>query len=472
MYFDFNDIEQQLVDAVEQASEKLGVNSYIVGGYVRDRIINRPTKDIDIVTVGDGIALAAATAKILGSRPPVIFKRFGTAMIEFADIEVEFVGARKESYSKDSRKPQVEPGSLEDDQNRRDFSINAMAYQVGGKESGTFLDPFDGVKDLDNRIIRTPNNPDITFSDDPLRMMRAVRFASQLDFEIDEETMAGIQRNVERIKIISQERITDELNKIILSPVPSIGWRLLLDTGLCKLIFPEFHALLGVDYVDGRGHKDNYFHTIEVLDNVAQVSADLWLRWAAVMHDIGKPRTKRFDAKAGWTFHGHEAVGANMTSGIFRRLRLPLDDKMKYVEKLVRLHLRPISLTKNNITDSAVRRLIFDAGEDIDDLMTLCQADITTKNASKMKQYLANYKLVKSKMAEVEEGDRLRNWQPPVSGEDIMKTFGIGPSRQVGDIKKAIREAILDGHIPNDPERAREYMIDFGKTLGLSKVVD
>ncbi len=472
MHFEFNDIEQKLVDAIYASAADLDTDAYIVGGYVRDRIINRPTKDIDVVTIGDGIALAKGTAKILGARPPVIFKRFGTAMIQFSGLEVEFVGARKESYSADSRKPHVTPGTLEDDQNRRDFSINAMAYQVSGEGSGTFLDPFDGVQDLENRVIRTPGSPDITFSDDPLRMMRAVRFASQLDFELDDETFAGIKRNVERIKIISQERITDELNKIILSPVPSIGWRLLLDTGLCELIFPEFYALRGVDYVDGRGHKDNYYHTIEVLDNVAQVSADLWLRWAAVMHDIGKPPTKRFDPKAGWTFHGHEAVGGNMTPKIFRNLRLPLDDKMKYVEKLVRLHLRPISLTKNNITDSAVRRLIFDAGDDIEDLMMLCQADITTKNASKMKQYLANYELVKSKMADVEEGDRIRNWQPPVSGEDIMKTFGISPSRQVGDIKKAIREAILDGDIPNDPVKAKEFMIDFGRSMGLSPVVD
>ncbi len=472
MYFDFNDSEEELLDAIHEASRLLDVDAYIVGGYVRDRIINRPTKDIDVVTVGDGIALAQETAKILKLKPPVIFKRYGTAMTKYKGFEVEYVGARKESYSADSRKPFVTPGTLEDDQNRRDFSINAMAYQINGEKRGAFLDPFDGIQDLDRRIIRTPNDPDITFSDDPLRMMRAVRFAAQLDFTIDDETMAGIQRNVERIKIISQERITDELNKIILSPVPSIGWRLLLDTGLCELIFPEFYALLGVDYVDGRGHKDNYYHTIEVLDNVAKVSADLWLRWAAVMHDIGKPPTKRYDPKAGWTFHGHEAVGANMTSGIFRKLRLPLDDKMKYVEKLVRLHLRPISLTKKNITDSAVRRLIYDAGEDIDDLMTLCQADITTKNASKMKQYLANYELVMSKMSEVEEGDKLRNWQPPISGEDIMKTFGISPSRQVGVIKKAIREAILDGHIPNEPDKAREYMIDFGKTLGLSPTVN
>jgi len=472
VYFDFNDIEQKLVDAVHSAANDLSIDAYIVGGYVRDRIINRPTKDIDIVTIGDGIALAEVTAKILGTRPPVIFKRYGTAMINFLGLDVEFVGARKESYSSDSRKPSVTPGSLEDDQNRRDFSINAMAFHIGGDENRAFLDPFDGLKDLENRVIRTPGDPDITFSDDPLRMMRAVRFATQLDFVIDDETFAGIKRNVDRIKIISQERITDELNKIILSPVPSIGWRLLLDTGLCELIFPEFYALLGVDYVDGRGHKDNYYHTIEVLDNVAEVSSDLWLRWAAVMHDIGKPTTKRYDPRAGWTFHGHEAVGANMTPTIFRNLRLPLDDKMKYVQKLVRLHLRPISLTKKSITDSAVRRLIFDAGDEIDDLMMLCQADITTKNASKMKQYLSNYELVKSKMADVEEGDRLRNWQPPISGEDIMKTFGISPSRQVGEIKKAIREAILDGDIPNEPIRAREFMIDFAKSLGLSPAID
>lgn len=470
MYLDFNRIEQELIDALEAVTSELSIDAYIIGGYVRDRILNRPTKDIDIVTTGDGIVLAQRVAQHLRIAPPAIFKRYGTAMIKYQELEVEFVGARKESYSPDSRKPSVVPGTLQDDQNRRDFSINAMAYQVNTEAYGTFLDPFNGLSDLQNRVIRTPGNPDVTFSDDPLRMMRAVRFAAQLDFDIDEETIEGIKRNVQRIKIISQERITDELNKIIMSPVPSIGWRLLLDTGLCELIFPEFYALKGVDYIDGRGHKDNYYHTIEVLDNVARVSSDIWLRWAAVMHDIGKPPTKRYHPKAGWTFHGHDAVGANMTPKIFRKLKLPLDEKMRYVQKLVKLHLRPISLTKKNITDSAIRRLIFEAGDDIEDLMTLCQADITTKNASKMKQYLANYELVKAKMSEVEEADQLRNWQPPIDGEEIMKTFGLAPCRQVGDIKTAIREAILDGVIPNDHDEAFRYMISVGEELGLKAI--
>lgn len=470
MDFSFNDIEQDVVDAIRKAANETSLDAYLVGGYVRDRILNRPTQDLDVVVVGDGILIANHVAKHLNLKRPTIFKRYGTAMLNYKGIDVEFVGARKESYSKDSRKPSVSPGTLEDDQKRRDFSVNAMAFKVSGEDFGAFLDPFDGLKDIEKRIIRTPNDPDITFSDDPLRMMRAVRFASQLDYDIDEETFGGIQRNVERIKIISQERITTELNKIIMSPIPSVGWRLLLTTGLCEIIFPEFYKLKGVDYVDGRGHKDNYYHTIEVLDNVARVSNDLWLRWAAVLHDIGKPRTKRFDKKAGWTFHGHDAVGANMTAKIFRKLKLPLDEKMKFVQKLVRLHLRPISLTKENISDSAIRRLLFDAGEDIDDLMSLCQADITTKNANKMRQYLSNYELVKKKMIEVEESDRMRNWQPPITGEEIMSTFGISPSRVVGDIKTAIREAILDGDLANDPEEAKVYMIKLGEKMGLSAV--
>lgn len=470
MDFSFNDIEQDVVDAIRKAANETSLDAYLVGGYVRDRILNRPTQDLDVVVVGDGILIANHVAKHLNLKRPTIFKRYGTAMLNYKGIDVEFVGARKESYSKDSRKPSVSPGTLEDDQKRRDFSVNAMAFKVSGEDFGAFLDPFDGLKDIEKRIIRTPNDPDITFSDDPLRMMRAVRFASQLDYDIDEETFGGIQRNVERIKIISQERITTELNKIIMSPIPSVGWRLLLTTGLCEIIFPEFYKLKGVDYVDGRGHKDNYYHTIEVLDNVARVSNDLWLRWAAVLHDIGKPRTKRFDKKAGWTFHGHDAVGANMTAKIFRKLKLPLDEKMKFVQKLVRLHLRPISLTKENISDSAIRRLLFDAGEDIDDLMSLCQADITTKNANKMRQYLSNYELVKKKMIEVEESDRMRNWQPPITGEQIMSTFGISPSRVVGDIKTAIREAILDGDLANDPEEAKVYMIKLGEKMGLSAV--
>ncbi len=468
MDFSFNDIEKETIDAVRKAADELSLDAYLVGGYVRDRIINRPTQDLDIVVVGDGIAIANRTAKILNQKQPTIFKRYGTAMFNYKGLDLEFVGARKESYSSDSRKPSVIPGTLVDDQKRRDFSINAMALKLSGSDYGVFLDPFDGMSDIENRIIRTPNDPDLTFSDDPLRMMRAVRFACQLDYDIDDVTLGGIQRNVERIKIISQERITTELNKIIMSPVPSVGWRFLLTTGLCEIIFSEFFKLKGVDYVDGKGHKDNYFHTIEVLDNVARVSNNLWLRWAAVLHDIGKPRTKRFDNKVGWTFHGHDAVGANMTPKIFRKLKLPLDDKMKYVQKLVRLHLRPISLTKENISDAAIRRLLFDAGDDIDDLMILCQADITTKNASKMQRYLANYELVKQKMIEVEENDRIRNWQPPISGEEIMETFGIPPSRTVGDIKTAIREAILDGELANDPNEAKVFMLKLGDEMGLT----
>ncbi len=468
MDFTFNIKEQAIIDAIRAVADELKVDAYLVGGYVRDRILNRSTQDLDVVVVGDAISLSEMVAKKLNIKRPTIFKRYGTSMILYKGLDVEFVGARKESYSPDSRKPSVVPGTLEDDQKRRDFTINAMAIKVSGSDYGSFLDPFDGMKDIDERLIRTPGDPDITFSDDPLRMMRAVRFASQLDYDIEPITFGGIERNAERIKIISQERITTELNKIILSPIPSIGWRLLLTTGLCKLIFPEFYALKGVDYLDGKGHKDNYFHTIEVLDNVSRVSTDLWLRWAAVMHDIGKPRTKRFDKKAGWTFHGHDAVGANMTPKIFRKLKLPLDDKMKYVQKLVRLHLRPISLTKEDISDSAIRRLLFDAGEDIEDLMALCQADITTKNAAKMQRFHANYELVKQKMIEVEEQDKMRSWQPPVSGEEIMETFGIPPSRQVGDIKLAIREAILDGHVPNEPIAAKKYMLKLGQEMGLS----
>lgn len=466
----FSKTEQRIIDAVKIAADELGLDVYLIGGCVRDKILNRPSKDLDIVAIGDGIGLAKRTAKELKVAPPKIFKRFGTAMINVGELEVEFVGARKESYSKDSRKPEVTPGTLADDQLRRDFSINALAVKVSGTDFGTFLDPFDGIKDLENKIVRTPTDPDKTFSDDPLRMMRAIRFASQLGFEIDEVTFEGIKRNATRIKIISQERITTELNKIINSPVPSVGFKLLLYTGLCEIIFPEFYRLKGAEYVDGKGHKDNYYHTIEVLDNVARSSDDLWLRWAAVLHDIGKPKTKRFDKKIGWTFHGHDAVGAYMVPKIFRRFKLPLDAKMSFVQKLVRLHLRPISLTKEEITDSAIRRLIFDAGDDIEDLMVLCEADITTKNAKKMARYLSNYELVKEKMAKVEEKDRLRNWEPPISGEVIMQTFNIPPSRQVGTIKVSIREAILDGLIPNEYDAAFGFMIEKGKEQGLSPI--
>ena len=460
---------KSLIHEISQIVVEHDFEAYIIGGYIRDIILKRSgkDKDIDIVCVGDGIALARKVAQGLNLRPPQVFKRFGTAMLRYKDTEIEFVGARKESYTRDSRKPEVTPGTLIDDQNRRDFTINALAISLNQIVELKVIDPFGGIADLlEHKILKTPLDPDRTFSDDPLRMMRAIRFASQLDFRINPETFEGIKRNAHRISIVSQERITVELNKIVLSPKPSVGFALLDECGLIDLVFPTMANLRGVDYVDGRGHKDNYYHTIQVLDNVAVKTEDLWLRWAAIMHDIGKPRTKRFNNKTGWTFHGHDAVGANMTPKIFKRLKLPLDQKMKYVQKLVRLHLRPISLTKDNITDSAIRRLLFDAGEDIEDLMLLCAADITTKNPKKQERYLANYKIVQAKMAEIEEKDQLRNWQPPISGEDIMETFGIPPCRDVGTIKTAIREAILDGIIPNDIESARQYMIVQGAELG------
>ncbi len=462
--------EREIAEAVGAVSQMLGFSSYLIGGFVRDLLLNRPTKDIDIVTVGDGIKLAKEVAQTLGTKKPVIYSRFGTAMLTYRGIEIEFVGARKESYSSHSRKPEVLPGTLEDDQNRRDFTINALAISLNPGDKGQLIDPFNGREDLENRILRTPLDPDRTFSDDPLRMMRAIRFATQLDFEIHPTTFQGIRENATRIRIVSQERITDELNKIIASPIPSTGFYHLLDTGLCEIIFYEFYKLLGVDYENGKGHKDNFYHTLEVVDNVAKVTENLWLRWAAVLHDIGKPRTKRYDPSSGWTFHGHDAVGASMVPKIFRRLKLPLDQKMKYVQKLVRLHLRPITLTKSDITDSAVRRLLFEAGEDIDDLMLLCRADITTKNQSKMDRYLTNYELVAQKMVEIEEKDRLRNWEPPISGEVIMRTFHLAPSREVGIIKNAIREAILDGVIGNNYDEAFQFMLLEAEKIGLHPV--
>lgn len=457
---------------VGQEADSMGIRAYAVGGVVRDYFLKRHCTDIDVVCVGSGIDLAKASAAAISPKKEVaVFKSFGTASFHYhhneEDWQIEFVGARKESYRIDSRKPIVENGTLEDDQNRRDFTINAMAVSINADTFGELVDPFGGIQDLDNGILRTPLDPDITFSDDPLRMMRAIRFASQLNFRIEDKTFEAIARNAERIKIVSKERITTELNKIVLSPRPSIGFKLLQITGLLDLIFPEFTRLKGVESREGRSHKDNFYHTLDVVDNVALSSDDLWLRWAAVLHDIGKPATKRYDHNLGWTFHGHEVKGSKMVKRIFTNLRLPLDSKMKYVEKLVLLHLRPIILAEDEVTDSAVRRLLFDAGNDIDDLMTLCEADITSKNEAKVRRYLDNFKLVRQKLVELEEKDRIRNFQPPVSGEDIMTTFGIPPCREIGTIKDAIKDAILDGQIPNEREAAWNMMLSLGKSLGL-----
>lgn len=468
-------LDNPIYHIVGEAADKIGVKAYAVGGVVRDYFLQRPCTDIDIVCLGNGIELAKATAHSINSHIEVaVFKNFGTASFHYRhdniNWQVEFVGARRESYRKDSRKPIVEDGTLEDDQNRRDFTINAMAVSVNSDTFGELLDPFGGIRDLNEGIIRTPLDPDITFSDDPLRMMRAIRFASQLGFFIQDSTFDAIQRNAERIKIVSAERITAELNKIILSPKPSIGFKLLQKSGLMKIIFPEFFALKGVEMVGQHGHKDNFFHTLEVLDHVSLKSDNLWLRWAAVLHDIGKPATKRYDEKLGWTFHGHEVRGSKMVKKIFTNMRLPLDNKMKYVEKLVLLHLRPIILAEDIVTDSAVRRLLFDAGDDIDDLMTLCEADITSKNEEKVRRYMKNFQLVRNKLVELEEKDRIRNFQPPVSGEDIMQTFGIPPCREIGTIKDAIKDAILDGVIPNDRDAAWKMMLEQASILGLKPV--
>jgi len=491
--------ELMILKKIAVAAAELDVETYLVGGFVRDKILGRSTKDADIVCVGDGIELATSVARHFKPVPQVsYFKNFGTAHIkvnisdnndsskapstggnraerrlgtefvgEAGAFDIEFVGARKESYRFDSRKPAVEPGSIEDDQKRRDFTMNALAISLNQKDYGKLIDPFDGLKDIESKIIRTPMEPAQTFSDDPLRMMRAIRFATQLDFVVEEKTLQAIKESAERINIISQERITDELNKIVLSPRPSIGFDLLYKTGLLQIIFPSMVELAGAEYKDGHGHKDNFYHTLQVLDNIAINTNDLWLRWAAILHDIAKPVTKRFEEGHGWTFHGHEVVGGRMVPKIFAKLKLPQNEKMRLVRKLVELHLRPISLTKENITDSAIRRLLFDAGEDFDALMLLCDADITSKNKQKVKRYLENFQLVRQRCKEVEESDHLRNWQPPITGEEIMEMFSLAPSKPVGILKNALKDAILDGIIPNTYEDAYTYLVEKAKEMDL-----
>ncbi len=461
---------------VSEESARIGVDAYVIGGFVRDSILGRPCKDIDIVAVdhsGEMKAVGIRLAEAVGKRLKLqvnVFRNFGTAQIRLEAWDVEFVGARKESYSRDSRKPIVEDGSLKDDQDRRDFTINAMAISLNPKSYGELLDPFDGIGDIERKLIRTPLAPDVTYSDDPLRMMRAIRFATQLNYTIEDDSFKSISRNVERIKIISKERITDELNKIILAKVPSVGFKLLYNSGLLKFIFPEMKALQGVDVIKGHAHKDNFYHTLQVLDNVAVKTNNLWLRWAAILHDIAKPATKRYEEGHGWTFHGHEDRGARMVPKIFTALKLPLNEHMKYVQKLVMLHLRPIVLAKTEITDSAIRRLLFEAGDDIEDLMTLCECDITSKQEEKVQKYLKNFQTVREKLKSVEEKDQVRNWQPPVTGEDIMAAFAIEPSKKVGNIKDAIREAILDGIIPNERASAWKVMIAEGEKEGFVPV--
>ncbi|MEZ3589945.1 MAG: CCA tRNA nucleotidyltransferase [Muribaculaceae bacterium] len=464
-------IDRPIFHNIGKIADSLRRPCYTVGGYVRDLFLDRHSKDIDFVTVGSGIEVAQAVARSLGRGAHLaVFKNFGTAQVKFKGEELEFVGARRESYNRDSRKPIVEDGTLADDLARRDFTINAMAMAVNEANFGELIDPYDGQGDLTRRLIRTPLDPDITFSDDPLRMMRAIRFATQLDFTIYPPTLDAITRNAGRITIISRERVMDELMKIMASPRPSTGWILLQKTGLLRLIFPELDRLRGVETVNGRGHKDNFFHTMQVLDNVASKSDNVWLRWGALLHDIAKPVTKRWDDKLGWTFHNHNFIGAKMLPRIFREMKFPLNDKMKYVQKLVELHMRPIALVEEEVTDSAVRRLLFDAGDDIDDLMTLCEADITSKNQEKVRRFLDNFALVRRKLVELEEKDRIRNFQPPVTGEEIMATFAIGPSREIGIIKEAIKNAILDGVIPNEHEAARRLMIEKAAEIGLSPV--
>lgn len=461
-----------IFEIISQASSELGLDSYVIGGFVRDFFLKRDfKKDIDIVAVGSGIELAQKVSELLPNKPKVqIFKNYGTAMLRYKDMDIEFVGARKESYNFESRKPLVQNGSLEDDQNRRDFTINALAFSLNKNNYGELLDPFGGLQDLENKIIKTPLDADITYSDDPLRMMRAIRFASQLNFEIEENSLNSITRNKERINIISGERIVEELNKILLSEKPSVGFLLLYKVGLLDIILPELTALNNVEEIEGHTHKNNFYHTLEVVDNIVPNTEDVWLRWAALLHDIGKAPTKKYNKKQGWTFHGHEFLGGKMVKKIFTRLHLPLNHKMKYVSKLVMMSSRPIVIAEDLVTDSAVRRLVFDAGEDIDDLMTLCEADITTKNPKKFQKYHNNFKIVREKIVEVEEKDRVRNFQPPITGEEIMEIFNLKPSKEIGILKEAVKEAILEGEIPNEYEFAYNFVVEKAEKMGLKKV--
>lgn len=472
MYIDREDLKHEfssgLFPTITEAADQMGLECYVIGGYVRDMFLGRPSKDIDIVTVGRGIDLAEAVARKLGKKAHLsVFKNFGTAQIKFNDEEIEFVGARRESYDRGSRKPIVEDGTLKDDQDRRDFTINALAVCLNKERLGDLLDPFGGLQDMERLSIRTPLDPDITFSDDPLRMMRAIRFSSQLGFDIEASTFEAIARNKERIEIVSQERIIDELNKIVMSPMPSVGFTQLEQTGLLSIIFPELVALKGAETKDGVGHKDNFYHTLSVLDNISRRTDNLWLRWAAILHDIAKPATKRWDPKSGWTFHNHNFVGEKMIPHIFRRMKLPMNEKMKYVQKMVLLHMRPQVLVDENITDSAVRRLLFEAGDDIDDLMVLCEADITSKNAAKVRRYLNNFGLVRQKLKDIEAKDHVRNFQPPISGDQIMEMFGLPPSPVVGQLKSSLKDAVLDGKIPNEYNAAYDFLKNKAKALGL-----
>lgn len=464
-------LRHPIFSIISVLADELNQETYVIGGFVRDLLLNRPSPDIDIVTIGSGIQLAERVAKKLGPSIHVsVFKNFGTAMLKYQSLEIEFVGARKESYHENSRKPVVEDGTLEEDQNRRDFTINALAICLNSNRYGELIDPFGGIQDIQNKIIRTPLEPGITFSDDPLRMMRAIRFATQLGFTIEEKTLEAISLNKKRIHIISKERIAEELNKIILAGKPSVGFKLLDKTGLLEIIFPELYRMKGREEVNGIGHKDNFLHTLEVLDRLAPHTSNLWLRWAALLHDIAKPATKKFSPQFGWTFYSHNFIGAKMIPDIFKRMKLPMNEKMKYVQKIVELHMRPIVLSEEEVTDSAIRRLLFEAGDDIDDLMTLCEADITSKNQEKVKRFYANFQLVRQKLKDLEARDHIRNFQPPVSGETIMEVFGLTPCREVGLIKTAIKDAILDGVIPNEHDSAYQFMLDKGKELGLTPV--